>query len=85
MCGEKMSDMFQINHTLDAIGLSCGDLVLAIFNKMKEVQEGEILQVITYDLGAIEDVPAWCRMQGHSLLYVEETGIIQTHFIIQKG
>lgn len=79
-----LQDKFNIDHTLDAVGLACGDLVLAVFNKMKQVSVNEILEVIAYDLGAIEDIPAWCRMQGHQLLHIEECELIKTHFIIKK-
>lgn len=77
-------DEIKINHTLDAVGLSCGDLVMAVFNKMKQVANGQTLEVIAYDLGAVEDIPAWCKMQGHTLLCMEETGVITTRFIIKK-
>lgn len=73
------------NHTIDAVGLACGDLVLAVFNKMKKLKPKEVLCVIAYDLGALEDIPAWCRMQGHELIYIKETELIKTYFYIQKG
>lgn len=74
----------KIHCTLDAIGLSCGDLVMATFQHMKQLKKGDILEVIAYDLGAVEDIPSWCNMQGHTLLHVEETGAITTRFIIEK-
>jgi len=73
------------DHKLDAIGLACGDLVLKIFNEMKKVEPKKVLHVIAYDLGAIEDIPAWCRMQGHELLHMKETELLKTHFYIKKG
>lgn len=79
-----LMDKIEIDYTLDAVGLSCGDLVMAVFNKMKLVPDGQILEVIAYDLGAIEDIPSWCKMQGHTLLHMEETGLITTRFIIKK-
>lgn len=77
-------ESIEIDYTLDAVGLACGDLVMAVFHKMKQVSGGQILEVIAYDLGALEDIPSWCKMQGHTLLHVEETGLLATHFIIKK-
>lgn len=76
---------YKPSHTVDAVGLACGDLIMKVFNEIKRIKAGEILHVIAYDLGAIEDLPAWCRMQKHELLHVEETGLIITHFYIRKG
>lgn len=54
------------------------------FSTMKDMQTGQILEIVSYDAGAREDIPAWCRLQGHTLLVrkdVDET----SHYFIQKG
>lgn len=69
----------------DAGPANCGELIMKVYNKMKELEKGQVMEVIAYDLGAVEDIPAWCRMQGHTLLHYEAKGVIQTHFYIKKG
>lgn len=69
----------------DAGPAGCGELIMNVFLKVKQMKQGETIHVISYDLGAKEDIPAWCRMQGHSLLEVYEEGLLLTHFIIQKN
>ncbi len=80
----KIQRQVKVDYVYDAGPASCGELIMNIFLKMKGLKKGEIMEVISYDLGAVEDVPAWCRMQGHTLLHTEAKGVIQTHFYIQK-
>ena len=35
---------------------------------MEGVEPGETLEVVTHDEGAPVDLPAWCRMTGHTLV-----------------
>lgn len=69
----------------DAGPAGCGELIMNVFLKVKKMQIGETIHVISYDLGAKEDIPAWCRMQGHTLIEVYEEGLLNTHFIIKKN
>lgn len=62
----------------------CGELIMNVFLTMKEMGSGEILEVISYDIGAREDLPAWCRLQGHTLLQRKDIGK-KSHYFIQKG
>jgi tRNA 2-thiouridine synthesizing protein A len=81
----KINNKGQYDVVYDAGEAGCGELIMNVFLNVKKMQKGEIIHVISYDLGAKEDIPAWCRMQGHSLLEVFEEGLLITHFIIQKN
>ena len=48
--------------------LGCGELVMELRMKMKAAP-GAVFKIIARDVGAIEDLPAWCRMTGHILLH----------------
>ncbi len=50
----------------DAGGMGCGELVLALRMRLKGMP-GQLLQLVATDAGAPEDLPAWCRMTGHTL------------------
>ncbi|MEO8498751.1 MAG: sulfurtransferase TusA family protein [Planctomycetota bacterium] len=52
----------------DAGDMSCGDLVLALRGRMHALSAGTRLKLTAHDPGAKEDIPAWCRMTGNSLL-----------------
>ena len=52
----------------DADDLACGDLILQLRGRMEAMSPGQVLRLIARDPGAPEDLPAWCRLTGHTLL-----------------
>lgn len=54
--------------TYDAGDLGCGDLVLELRGKLREIGPGEVLRVFARDPAAPVDLPAWCGLTGHSLV-----------------
>ena len=54
----------------DAGELGCGDLVLELRGKLRQIP-GKVLKLVARDPGAPADIPAYCRMTGHRLLYDE--------------
>lgn len=53
---------------LDVGHEGCGTLLVLIFQTMRTLAPGAVLEVVGYDPGAQVDIPAWCRMTGHVLL-----------------
>ena len=53
----------------DAGEMGCGELVLELRNRMLALPDGAVLWLRALDTGAIEDIPAWCDMTGHTLLH----------------
>jgi tRNA 2-thiouridine synthesizing protein A len=78
--------MLQIkpDFTYDAGPTGCGELIMNLFLTMKKLEKGNIVEVISYDPGAREDLPAWCRMQKHILLHQHLIGKV-SHYFIEKG
>lgn len=56
---------------LDARRLLCPMPVIRTQNRVAEMAAGEELEVICTDPGALNDIPAWCRVNGHEVI---ETG-----------
>lgn len=52
-------------YTLDARNSLCPMPVIKTQNKVAELQAGDILEVTCTDPGALNDIPAWCRINGH--------------------
>jgi tRNA 2-thiouridine synthesizing protein A len=52
----------------DAGQMGCGELVMLLAGRMKALAAGQVLKLVALDSGAQEDIPAWCRMTGHSLV-----------------
>ena len=57
-----------IDQEWDAGELGCGELVLELRWRMGRMRPGEIIKVIALDPGAPADIPAWCRLTGHTLV-----------------
>ena len=55
-------------HTLDAKRLLCPMPVIRTQDKINTLSIGEVLQVICTDPGAVNDIPAWCRINGHKVI-----------------
>jgi tRNA 2-thiouridine synthesizing protein A len=55
----------------DAGDLGCGDLVLELRLRVEAMRPGQVLRLVARDPGASADLPAWCRMTGHTLVAQE--------------
>jgi tRNA 2-thiouridine synthesizing protein A len=55
----------------DAGEMGCGDLVLELRSRLQSMVPGQVLQLNARDPGAREDLPAWCRLTGHTLVRAE--------------
>ncbi|MBZ2189268.1 sulfurtransferase TusA family protein [Alcanivorax sp. JB21] len=62
-------------HQLDARRLLCPLPVIRTQNRVRELDDGDLLEVLATDPGVLNDVPAWCRINGHTVL---ETGVLET-------
>jgi tRNA 2-thiouridine synthesizing protein A len=58
--------------TLDCIGLYCPVPIYNTANKLKELEVGQVLEILADDEGIKEDMPAWCRTTGNELLGIED-------------
>ena len=59
-------------YSLDARRLLCPMPVIKAQNRIEELQSGDVLTVYSTDPGALNDIPAWCRINGHKLIATEE-------------
>ncbi len=56
--------------TLDARRLLCPMPVIKTQNKVQALSPGDVLAVTCTDPGALNDIPAWCRINGHTILQI---------------
>jgi len=57
-----------IRETLNARRLLCPLPVIRTQDKIKQMQPGDQLEVICTDPGVMQDIPAWSRIHGHTVL-----------------
>ena len=55
-------------YDLDTRGLLCPLPVIRTQDRVEDLQAGDELRVHATDPGAINDISAWCRINGHELL-----------------
>ncbi len=55
-------------HQLDARRLLCPMPVIRVQDAIAALAPGEVLEVTCTDPGTLNDVPAWCRINGHRIL-----------------
>ena len=48
--------------------MGCGELVMALRGRLNGLPPGAVLKVIATDPAAPEDLPAWCRLTGNTLV-----------------
>jgi len=57
---------------LDTRGLLCPLPVIRTQDKIKTLPTGSLLDVLATDPGTLHDIPAWCRVHGHTLIAAEQ-------------
>lgn len=77
-------DKIVAKQTIDCSGLQCPGPIMRVFHTIKEMNDGEILQVSATDMGFARDIEAWCRRMGNTLLKAERSGK-ESIVYIQKG
>ena len=53
----------------DAGNMGCGELVMALRIRLQSLNPGQVLKLRATDQGAPEDLPAWCRLTGQTLVF----------------
>ena len=67
--------MTDYDEKLDTSGMNCPMPVLKSKKAMKQLTVGQILKIISTDVGSKKDIPAWTRVTGQELVEeVEENG-----------
>ncbi len=59
-------------YTLDARRLLCPMPVIRVQGMIEGLAPGDLLEVWCTDPGARNDIPAWCRINGHRVVDVTE-------------
>jgi TusA-related sulfurtransferase/uncharacterized OsmC-like protein len=69
----------------DGGDLDCGSgLLLIIRNAMAPLPPGGLLEVRSREISVKEDLPAWCRMVGHTLVAIQPGEGKYTHYMVRK-
>jgi len=70
--------------SLDCSGLLCPLPVYKTALALGKLEPGQVLELVTTDPGALEDIPAMARQRGDTVHAAEDRGTSQ-RFLIEKG
>ncbi|MEO8292693.1 MAG: sulfurtransferase TusA family protein [Actinomycetota bacterium] len=61
-----------ITRTVDARGQSCPGPLVSLAKALKDVQRGDLIELLATDAGSRSDVPSWATLTGNELLEAGE-------------
>lgn len=67
-CDTEEIKEIRSNVQLNACGLQCPGPIMQVFKAIKEMEQGEILEVTATDPGFSKDIKAWCKKTGNTLI-----------------
>jgi TusA-related sulfurtransferase len=69
---------------LNCSGLQCPGPIMKVFETIKGLNDGDVIEVIASDPGFTRDIAAWCKQTGNTLLTTSKAG---KEFVatVQKG
>ena len=73
-----------MKYELDARRLFCPMPVIRTQDRVAELQPGDTLEIVSTDPGALNDIPAWCRINGHKVLETRKQDG-EVHLLIEVG
>ncbi|KZX53348.1 tRNA 2-thiouridine(34) synthase TusA [Halioglobus sp. HI00S01] len=73
------------DHILDASGLFCPEPVMLLHNQVRDMQVGEVVQVLATDPSTQRDIPKFCTFLGHELLQQDEQDGQYRYWLRKQG
>ena len=58
----------RVEMVVDARRLLCPMPVIRAQAAVRQLQPGQMVEILATDPGVMHDIPAWCRVQGHQYL-----------------
>lgn len=59
-------------YILDCHRLLCPMPVIRVQDRVAQLQPGDEVEAVCTDPGALNDIPAWCRINGHEVIETRE-------------
>jgi tRNA 2-thiouridine synthesizing protein A len=78
-----MSDIPLVHRQIDARDLYCPEPVMLLHKAVRDVGEGQLIELLATDPSTQRDVPKFCHFLGHELLKQEQQETL-FRFVIRK-
>jgi TusA-related sulfurtransferase len=74
---------YEADETVDARGSACPGPLMDLIGKIKNVEDGTVVALLTEDEGSKNDVPEWVEEAGHDLLDIVDEGEYYSIYVIK--
>ncbi len=81
----KFVENIKADVTSDIVYMMCPMHLLKLDEQMKELDPGQVLELLTDYDGALEDIPAWCTKTGNDFLGIDEEDDYYKIYIRKRG
>ena len=71
---DEQSTSSEASLILDVRNMLCPMPVIRTGERVAKLNPGDTLTILATDPGTLHDVPAWCRVHGHTLLAITQEG-----------
>lgn len=68
----KFVENVKADVTSDIVYMMCPMHLLKLDEQIRELEAGQVLELLTDYDGALEDIPAWCEKTGNDFLGIDE-------------
>ncbi len=76
---------YTVTKKVDAVGSFCPGPLMELVRGIKEVEVGEIVELLSSDKGSAAEVQKWCEKSGNELLEIKQYDGDTQGFVIKKG
>lgn len=73
----------EFDESIDCLGMYCPMPIIKTAEKIKEMQTGQVLEIIADDEGIVEDMPNWCQMTGNEFISIDQNDD-EFHVFVRK-
>lgn len=77
----KFVENVKADVTTDIVYMMCPMHLLKLQEQIRELETGQVLEIMTDYDGALEDIPAWCAKTGNEFLGMEDSGDFYKFYI----
>ena len=76
-----MRTPFEVDHTLDCLGLFCPMPIVKTREALRQMDPGQVLEVTSDDPGSEADMKSWSMRTGNELLEMQRHGAVFRFFV----
>ena len=80
----RFVENYKADATADLVYRMCPIHLLEPVELMKELKEGQVLEILTDYDGALEDIPAWCEKNGQEFVGIDEDDVNEIYKLYVK-